>query len=95
MFAYVKKIVYLCRHKSILTLIFMKKAVLVTFSVKTRVVIDVTTKDNEDFADEEYLNAALVAREKILQDPSGYLCMENVEEIIEDTECPYGSILGD
>ncbi len=73
----------------------MKKAVLVTFCVRTRVVIDVTTKDNEDFADEEYLNAALVAREKISQDPSGYLCVDNIDEMIEDTECPYGSLMGD
>lgn len=79
----------------------MKKAFLVTFSVRTRVVADVPegfNPDDIDFSDTPQAVAfdALVAeaRENVLLYPEGYLCGDNVEPgdgIIEDDECPYGT----
>lgn len=67
----------------------MKKAVLVTFSLTTRVVIDVNTSDDEDFSEEEYSEGVEKAMQNIASNPMGYLCEENVTDFVEDTELPY------
>lgn len=56
-----------------------KKAYLVTFIIKTRVVAE---EDN----DYEIEYAAI---QQILEEPSAYIDADNIEEINEDTECPY------
>ena len=77
-----------------------KKAFLTTFVVMTRVVVDVPedfdvhnciTKEHEDAWD----SIVKEARENILVNPEGYICGDNVDEIQEDKECPYGTFEGD
>ena len=79
----------------------MKKAFLVTFSVRTRVVAVVPegfNPDDIDFSDKPQAVAfdAIVekARQNILSDPESYLCADNIEVgdgIVDDNECPYGT----
>ena len=63
-----------------------KKAYLVEVTILTRVVadndIDKNTNDGFDKLGE-------MAIEKIKNDVNGYLCLNNVEVIREDKECPY------
>ncbi len=58
----------------------MKITKLVRYSICTRVVVNDT--DNED-------EITRVANNKLLNDPRGYICGENISEIEDDTECPY------
>lgn len=79
----------------------MNRAYLVIFTTVTRVVVDVP----EDF-DPNNCNLAIKeqecayntiidnARENIMEEPTNYLYGENAE-IMEDTECPYGTFEGD
>lgn len=79
----------------------MKKAFLVTFSVRTRVVADVPEGFNPDvidFSDKPQAVAfdAIVAeaRDHVLENPYDYLCPDNIEVgdgIVDDDECPYGT----
>lgn len=79
----------------------MKKAFLVTFSVRTRVVADVPegfNPDDIDFSNKPQAVAfdAMVAeaRQHILSNPESYLCADNIEVgdgIVDDDECPYGT----
>lgn len=70
----------------------VKVAALVTFSPRTRIVVDVP----EDMTVEEYANydgegledITRKARANILSNPGGYLIGENIE-VEEDTEMPY------
>lgn len=66
-----------------------KTAFLVTFSVATRIVLDVDTEDEEE------LDGALAyaAIRKILANPSEYINNDNIdwERTTEDTECPADS----
>ena len=83
----------------------MKKAFLVTFSVRTRVVADVPegfNPDEIDFSDKPQAVAfdAIVAeaRDHVLENPYGYLCPDNIEVgdgIVDDDECPYGTFNGE
>ena len=61
-----------------------KVAKLVTLVVMTRVVVD----DNENAADK----AAELAVNKIRNDYANYIIQDNVDEIEDDIECPYGSL---
>ena len=79
-----------------------KKAYLVTFVTTTRVTVDVP--EDFDVHDcnlilEEHKKAwdSIVkeARENILENPEGYICNDNIDEIKEDKECPYGTFEGD
>ena len=64
-----------------------KKAVLVTLVVTTRVVVE----DNEHAGDK----AAELAVEKIRADYQNYIIQDNVGEIEDDIECPYGTMKGE
>ena len=69
----------------------MKKAFLVTFTVTTRVEQDVPGDFNpEDSYSKTFEFLMKDARNNILDEPYNYLHVENAE-IVEDTECPYGS----
>lgn len=77
----------------------MKRAYLVIFTTVTRVVVDVP----EDFdpyncvtEEQECAYDTIIdeARENIMENPANYLYEENAE-IMEDTECPYGTFEGD
>ena len=70
----------------------MKTAVLVTFEVTTRVIIDVNNNTDEDFTDNEFENGVVKAREHILKEPENYLYGDNVIDFVEDDECPYGTL---
>jgi hypothetical protein len=60
---------------------------LVTLSITTRVVVE-DDKMAED-------NAVGMAIDKIRNDCANYVIQDNVSEIIEDTECPYGTFEND
>lgn len=64
-----------------------KVAKLVTLVVMTRVVVD----DNENAADK----AAELAVNKIREDYTNYIIQDNVAEIEDDIECPYGTFDND
>lgn len=66
----------------------MKKAVLVTLSVTTRVIVDVDDESKLSESEEQY--AIEQAINNVAADPHGYLTGENLEKIEEDTEVPFG-----
>lgn len=66
----------------------MKKAVLVTLSVTTRVIVDVDDKNKLSENEEQY--AIEQAIDNVASDPYGYLTGDNLEKIEEDTEVPFG-----
>ena len=59
----------------------MKVAKLVSFQITTRIIAE------DDWTDEEKVSAA--ADNIIHNGVSDYLCMDNVIDITDDTECPY------
>ena len=65
----------------------MKRAYLVEVSIMTRVVVEC----RGDKIDEE-AEASRLAIGKISANPLDYLCEDNVAEIREDFECPYGTL---
>ena len=68
----------------------MKVAKLVTFEVTTRVVVDVNV---EDVMEEDAYNNAL---EKFKQEKvENIVCLDNVTEITNDIECPFGTFYED
>jgi hypothetical protein len=58
-----------------------KKALLVEFNIRTRIIIDEDQEDDDDFI-------IATARDKIQPDLSDYLCGDNVE-IDDDEEMPF------
>ena len=58
----------------------MKVAKLVEYNIVTRVIVNDTDSINEIIR---------VANNKLLNDPSGYICGDNVVLTEEDSECPY------
>lgn len=63
-----------------------KKAYLVEVTIITRVVADKTIdKDTDD----GFSKLGEMAIKKIKDDVNGYLCLNNVDEIYEDIDCPY------
>ena len=66
----------------------MKKAVLVTLSVCTRVIVDVDEENKLSENEEKY--AIEQAIDNVASDPYGYMTNENLEKIEEDTEVPFG-----
>lgn len=65
-----------------------KMAILVTFSVTTRKVINIPHGKELDHLDEDELKSiASIARSHILADASDYLCVDNMT-LTEDTEMP-------
>lgn len=75
-----------------------KVAVLVTFSPRTRVIVDIPKGQSLDDWLESDRNLSLVAelaRSNMLQEPEGYLCADNMSEVDPDEECPFGTISGD
>lgn len=70
----------------------MKKAFLVDIYVRTRIISDIPEEEpNEKTMDE----IAQKAIEKILKSPSEYIITDNVMEIEDDLECPYGTFKED
>lgn len=70
-----------------------KTAFLVTLCPMTRVVVDVANPN--DLTDEEVEKIVTKARESILDDADTKLNCENIDEIVPDEVCPYGTIKGD
>lgn len=70
-----------------------KTAFLVTLCPMTRVVVDVANPN--DLTDEEVEKIVTKARKMILDDADTKLNCENIDEIVPDEECPYGTIKGD
>ena len=73
--------------------IMAKTAFLVTLCPMTRVVVDVANPD--ELTDDEVEKIVQKARERILDDADNKLNCENIDEIVPDEECPYGTIQGD
>ena len=67
----------------------MKKAMLVTLSITTRVVVE--GENIEDCKDA----AVCTAVDKIYHNPKEYIIGENLENVCEDNECPYGTFEGE
>lgn len=66
-----------------------KVAKLVTFEIKTRVVVN--KNQMPECEEEDAINKAM---EKINRDGiDGHLCFENCTEVYDDTECPYGTFI--
>ena len=63
-----------------------KVAKLVTFEIATRVVID----SNQTPEDEEN-DAIIKAIEKVKSNIDNDLCFDHCTEVVDDTECPYGT----
>lgn len=79
-----------------------KKAFLVEFAPRTRVIVDVPDgfdPDNVNFVRESdriaYDAIIRAAREKITLDAANYLYGDNLSEIVEDVECPFGTFSED
>ena len=79
----------------------MKKAYLVTFTITTRVVVNIPEGFNPNNCnliikehEEAYDSIIREARENILENSDNYLFGDNAE-IEEDIECPYGTFEGD
>ena len=66
----------------------MKKAVLVTLSVTTRVIVDVDDENKLSESEKEY--AIEQAIDNVASNPHGYLTGDNLEKIEDDTEVPFG-----
>lgn len=65
----------------------MKKAILVTFEIKTRVIVD-ADYDNATLANLDW-EVAKIAADKLKRYPNAYLDEENMTEVAIDMECPY------
>lgn len=63
-----------------------KVAKLVTFEIATRVVVD----SNQAPEDEEN-DAIIKAIEKVKSNIDNDLCFDHCTEVVDDTECPYGT----
>ena len=63
-----------------------KKAYLVQLVLTTRIVAD---KDIDKDSDEGCIKLTDMAVEKIKSNLDDYLCIENLEDIYDDVECPY------
>lgn len=61
-----------------------KKAMLVTFSITSRVVVNESAMPEVEEED-----AVKKAIENIKNNPDGYICYDNFDSIENDTECPY------
>lgn len=64
----------------------MKKAMLVTLAITTRVVVE---GDNLEELQDKAVAAAV---EKMGNDPREYITDENLDAVVFDDECPYGSL---
>ena len=74
----------------------MKKAYLMTFEVTTRVVTDVPEDFDpkhikDDVDDKVFDEIAEKGSLQIIDESVDYLLLENVSNLVEDTECPYGT----
>jgi hypothetical protein len=67
-----------------------KSAKLVTFVVTTRVVVDENTMKEVEEED-----AIAKAIDKICSNPEEYIIFDNVDECINDEECPFGTMDGE
>jgi hypothetical protein len=64
-----------------------RKAFLVSFSFRTRVIVDVDNED--DIQTVKFDEAVSIARDQIQDSIADYLSGDNVDEIILDEELPY------
>lgn len=67
----------------------MKKAMLVTLAITTRVVVE------GDNLEELQGKAVAAAVEKMNRQPDQYITDENLDAVVFDDECPYGSLQQD
>lgn len=74
----------------------MKKAYLVTFSITTRVIADVSKEFDPNNSNliipenhEYYSGIISEAAKHVIDCPEGYLSWDNIDDVSEDTECPY------
>ena len=76
----------------------MKKAFLVDFSIRTRVIVDIDDNledKNPQTNDGLWGDIVDKAEDKVGNNSWDYICYDNVTEVIEDTECPYGTFYSD
>ena len=64
----------------------MKKAMLVTLATTTRVVVE------GDSLDELQDKAVAAAVSKMGNNPEQYIIEDNLDQVVFDDECPYGSL---
>ena len=72
-----------------------KVAILVEFSPRTRVVVDIPENMSVlEWAENDKNFDELVskARANMCKEIESYLCGDNVSDYVEDEECPYGSL---
>lgn len=72
-----------------------KTALLVEFTPRTRIVVDIPDGQTlEDYLNDSnnFDNVVKAARANMTKDIENYLFGDNIGNIEEDTECPYGSI---
>lgn len=69
----------------------MKKAYLATFSITTRVVVDVEENElkQRGIPDSLYDKIIDEARDKILSNADSYVSYDNADIVREDLECPF------
>ena len=61
-----------------------KTAFLVDVNIMTRVIVDCDSPEESVWE-----KAGKIAIEKILENPREYICLDNVGDVYDDTECPY------
>lgn len=77
-----------------------KKAFLVEFAPRTRVIVDIPDdvdpcEKTDGVPMDKWHEIVRAARDKMARDIGDYLYGDNVSEIIEDTECPFGTFSED
>jgi hypothetical protein len=73
-----------------------KVAKLVTFCITTRVIVNESDKRESKWDwEEEDAEAIKKAIPEILSDAANYVIGDNVSEIWDDDECPYGTLKTD
>ena len=70
----------------------MKKAVIVEFNIRTRVVIDVK---GDEITESEQTAACDAAVSKVLGNNTRAYLVDGVVDVAEDDECPYGIFAGE
>lgn len=71
----------------------MKKAFLITFEITERVIMDVDNSNN--LTETEENNICWIGREKVREEFEDKFILDNVSEITEDIEVPYGHGFGE
>lgn len=67
----------------------MKKAYVITVGMETRIIADEDDFENKDAFDDHLAEKAI---DKISKNVWNYVCEDNIENIKEDKEYPYGTL---